>query len=90
MDIISIDSIASLLFAALVQIFVVPLRSRFKLQLGEGLDFSPSMHWPEPVVDGDIEQDRGPVMVTGEYFINPDNENEFYIAAGYAKRQVEK
>lgn len=80
--------IANALFcAAAGLILAIPLTWRFKLQLGEELDLSPSMHWPEPVVEGGIEQDRGPVMVTVEYFINPDNENEFYLAANKLKDQ---
>ncbi|MCB2426435.1 MFS transporter [Methylophaga pinxianii] len=41
-----------------------------KLQLGMDLDLSPSSHWPEPIVSGEIEPDRGPVLVTVEYRID--------------------
>lgn len=43
-----------------------------KLQQGADFDFSPSSHWPAPLVAGDLEPDRGPVMVTVEYRIDPD------------------
>lgn len=48
-----------------------------KLQQGADLDFSPSSHWPEPLVAGDIERDRGPVMITVEYRIDPESAEEF-------------
>lgn len=77
----------TLLFSAAGLIVAIPLTWRFKLQMGEGLDLAPSMHWPEPVVELDIEQDRGPVMITVEYFINPANQNAFCFAANQLKGQ---
>jgi quinol monooxygenase YgiN len=37
---------------------------------GAALDLAPSMHWPAPDV-GDVAPDRGPVMVTVEYRVDP-------------------
>ncbi|MGE5319233.1 MAG: MFS transporter [Hyphomicrobiaceae bacterium] len=34
-------------------------------------DLSPSLYWPTPMLAGDVETDRGPVMVTVEYRIDP-------------------
>lgn len=51
-----------------------------KLQQGAKLDLSPSSHWPEPVVAGEIEPDRGPVMVTVEYRIDPKTASAFLAA----------
>ncbi len=48
-----------------------------KLQQGADLDFSPSSHWPVPLVAEDIEPDRGPVMVTVEYLIDSENKAMF-------------
>jgi hypothetical protein len=42
------------------------LTLRWRLAL-ETVDRTPSQHWPEPVVTGDIPGDRGPVMVMVEY-----------------------
>lgn len=51
-----------------------------KLQQGAELDLSPSSHWPEPIVAGEIEPDRGPVMVTVEYRIDPETAAAFLTA----------
>ncbi len=59
------------LFGAATAALAMPLLlARF--QLGEGSsDLAPSAHWPEPVVADDVEDDRGPVMVTIDYRIDP-------------------
>ena len=49
----------------------VALTWRLKLQAGVGIDLAPSMHWPAPIVAGDVALERGPVMVTIEYRIDP-------------------
>jgi predicted MFS family arabinose efflux permease len=51
----------------------VPLMSRWKLQTARGLDLTPSMHWPVPVLSHDIEADRGPVLVTVAYHAGTEN-----------------
>jgi quinol monooxygenase YgiN len=38
------------------------------------------MHWPTPVLSHEIEQDEGPVMVTVEYQIRPENREAFLAA----------
>ena len=58
----------------------VPLLWRWKLQTGEGLDLTPSMHWPVPVLAHDIEPDRGPVMITVEYRIAAADRTAFIAA----------
>jgi hypothetical protein len=45
-----------------------------------GLDLTPSMHWPAAVIARNVEQERGPVLVTVEYEINPKNRNAFLTA----------
>lgn len=56
---------------------IVPLTWRWKLQTGAGVDMSPSMHWPAPILAGEVENDRGPVMVTVEYRIDPTKAADF-------------
>jgi hypothetical protein len=48
-----------------------------KLQTGAGVDLTPSMHWPAPLTAQPIEQDRGPILVTVEYHIRPQDRPEF-------------
>jgi hypothetical protein len=38
------------------------------------------MHWPAPVTTHEIEPDRGPVLVTIEYRIDPKNRESFLRA----------
>jgi predicted MFS family arabinose efflux permease len=49
----------------------LPLLGRWKLHSGAGLDLSPSMHWAVPLLERDIEHDRGPVLVTVSYTLAP-------------------
>jgi MFS family permease len=55
----------------------IPLTRRWKLQAGADFDFMPSMHWPAPIVALDVEGDRGPVLVTVEYFVTEANRDPF-------------
>jgi predicted MFS family arabinose efflux permease len=61
----------ALFAAAAGAIAAIPLTWHRKLQTAAGIDLTPSMHWPTPVLSHDIEQDRGPVLVTVEYEIEP-------------------
>ena len=51
----------------------IPLAMRYRLQAAAGLDLSPSMHWPTPVVSGHVRGDEGPVMVNVEYRVEETN-----------------
>jgi MFS family permease len=53
--------------------------SRFRLQAGEALDLTPSVHWPEPTIVIEHLQDA-PVLVTVEYRIDPKQASEFALA----------
>jgi MFS family permease len=53
---------------------------RWKLQTGPAADLTPSMHWPEPVLAGAVEDDAGPVMVTVEYRVSVENRAAFLAA----------
>ena len=77
----------ALLLCAAGGILVIPLTSRWKLQTGAHVDFSPSLHWPAPVVVRHVDADRGPVMVTVEYRIDPANRLPFLKALGIYGRE---
>jgi MFS family permease len=66
--------------AALGAVLAIPLTWRWKLQSAATLDLTPSMHWPEPITTGEIELDRGPVLVTIEYRIDPKQRDRFLRA----------
>lgn len=53
---------------------------RVHLPSGEGLDLAPSRQWPAPRVASSFELDRGPVLVTIEYRIDPERGTEFRSA----------
>ncbi|HEV7745765.1 MAG TPA: MFS transporter [Pyrinomonadaceae bacterium] len=54
---------------------------RFKLRCNENLDLTPSVHWPEPKVQTEPEAQTGPVLVTIEYQIDPEDAQAFTQAA---------
>jgi MFS family permease len=69
---------AALVLPALAACAALAPLSRWRIQTGEGLDLSPSRHWPVPHVPAPVEEERGPVLVTVEYRIDPAR------AAGFA------
>ena len=62
---------------AMLALFVT---RRWKLRSGPPADLTPSMHWPEPVLAADIENDAGPVMVTIEYRVAVADRGAFLTA----------
>lgn len=66
--------------AAAGAVLVIPLTWRWKLQTGAGVDLTPSMHWPTPVLSRALANDQGPVLVTVEYRIEPAKRQEFLDA----------
>jgi branched-subunit amino acid transport protein len=71
---------SALLLAAVGAIAAIPLTRRWKLTVRADLDLSPSMHWPAPITTLPVDGDRGPVMVTVEYRIDPGNSAPFLSA----------
>ena len=71
---------SALFLAAGCAVAAIPLTWRWKLQTGASLDLTPSMHWPAPVSSREIDDDRGPVLVTVEYRIRPDERAAFLEA----------
>jgi len=53
------------------------LTLRWRLPSQEAEDYRPSLHWPVPTLAGGIVDDRGPVMVTVEYRIDPARSGAF-------------
>lgn len=56
------------------------LTRRFRIAVWEGLDLSPSGHWREPVLTGAVDPDAGPVLVTIEYRVAPEDAAAFVAA----------
>jgi MFS family permease len=71
----------TLLLAAAGTLLAIPLTRRWKLQTGAGVDLTPSMHWPVPVVTHQIDDDRGPVLVTVEYRLAADKDRAAFLGA---------
>jgi predicted MFS family arabinose efflux permease/quinol monooxygenase YgiN len=71
---------AALTTAALGMVLAIGLTWRYKLGRHEVHDFSPSLHWPAPLLAENPEPDQGPVMVTIEYRVQADKRREFVAA----------
>jgi MFS family permease len=73
--------------AAAGAVAAIPLTWHWKLQTGVGVDLTPSMHWPAPITTLDIAHDRGPVLVSVEYRIRPQNRAAFLQAIAKLEQQ---
>ena len=51
-----------------------------KLQTGAAHDLTPAMHWRDRVFVQKVEDDQGPILVTIEYRIDPQNKEAFLSA----------
>jgi MFS family permease/quinol monooxygenase YgiN len=71
---------AALVAASIGAVLGIAVVRRFHLQSGGTLDLSPSAHWPQPLVASSVDADRGPVMVTVEYRIDPGHLSRFLAA----------
>ncbi len=47
---------------------------------GAEIDLTPSLSWPAPIITHEVEHDRGPVLVTVEYRIDPRERDQFLAA----------
>jgi len=75
-----------LVAAALLVVASLTLAWRFPLGAASTLDLAPSAHWPAPLVDGEVEHDSGPVLVTVEYQIDPAKVPAFFAAMNDMRR----
>ncbi len=57
----------------------------YKLASSEGLELTPSHHWYPPFTQAEVTHDQGPVLVTIEYSVNPEQLDSF-LKALYALR----
>ncbi|MDP8980398.1 MAG: MFS transporter [Acidobacteriota bacterium] len=80
---------STLLAAGIAIICGALLTARFRLAGHRELDTTPSPHWPEPQLMRDTDPERGPVLVTVEYFIDPAHASEF-IAAMREMRRIRR
>ncbi|MFP5435821.1 MAG: MFS transporter, partial [Alphaproteobacteria bacterium] len=69
-----------MLVAAALVLASLLLAWRYPLDSAARFDLSPSLHWPAPMIEAVIEQDRGPVLVTIEYRIDPVLVPDFFAA----------
>ena len=76
----------ALLIAAAGMIVGLAATFRIHLRSGEGLNLAPSRQWPAPIVAHDLEPDRGPVLVTVQYRIDPARADEFVKAMQHVRR----
>jgi len=59
---------------------------RYSISGYESVDFTPSQHWPLPIIDQTPQHDQGPVMVTIEYHVDSDKLSEFHTLAGQLQK----
>jgi len=77
----------TLYIAAAGALGAITLSRRWKLETGPAADLTPSMHWPEPVLQEAVGDDAGPVLVTVEYHVAPENQAAFLAALGPIARE---
>lgn len=80
----------ALLAAALGTAVAALVGARFRLGEAAHVNATPSGHWPQPVVSPDLHDDRGPVLVTIEYRVDPARRHDFLQRLqplGHARRR---
>ena len=70
----------ALLASAVGALLAIPLTWPWKLQNAEAVDLTPSRHWKRPDAIEDIADDRGPILVKIEYWIEPKDRDPFLRA----------
>jgi MFS family permease len=73
--------------AAAGALAAMALSRRWRLQTGPAADLTPSMHWPEPVLQGTVGNDAGPVLVTVEYHVAREHRAAFLEALAPIARE---
>jgi hypothetical protein len=62
-------------------------RLRFRIRDTEGLDLSPTRHWPAPALSANVDPDEGPVLVSAEYSVDPEKREAFETAMADLRRR---
>jgi len=70
----------TLLWAGATLAAGIVVTARYRLKLEEAIDFTPSPHWPEPILSTHPAPDAGPVLVTVEYIIDAARAQDFATA----------
>ena len=72
----------ALILATIGLLLAIPLSWRHKLGQGDEMNLAPSMHWAAPDIASDLDSDmdRGPVLVTIEYEVRPEDQSDFLTA----------
>jgi MFS family permease len=65
----------------------IALTLRYRLKLEEAIDFTPSAHWPEPILSSQPAPDAGPVLVTVEYIVEAARAQDFVTAMHAVRTQ---
>ena len=77
---------AALVTAAIGGMVTTVFTRRYRLQSGEELDLTPSVHWPAPQAMPAPEPEQGPVVITVEYRIDPATWQDFVRAMQHVRR----
>jgi hypothetical protein len=68
--------------AAACLVLLIPLLGRWKLHTGAAFDLTPSLHWPAPVLSGEVEDDRGPLRIIVQYQYKVElDDRDIFLAA---------
>lgn len=76
----------TLTIAAAGALLGIAATRKYRVGLHDVIDLTPSMHWPTPMWSPELELERGPVMVTVEYRIDPARTREFTRAMRELRR----
>jgi MFS family permease len=76
----------ALMVAAAGLLLGIVISARAVIGGDDEINLSPSLHWPAPLMTEETEPDRGPVMITVEYRIDPSRSDEFRQAMKEMRR----
>ncbi len=77
---------STLLIAGIALLFGAAITFRMPFASSQDVDTTPSQHWPEPEYPVAPAPEHGPVLVTVEYWIDPENQRVFAEAMQAVER----